>query len=322
MAKTYAQMIAEGLITFPSNVDDATKALIFDWFQYREVNDNTLFPNMFKRTLAMSMRKYNQLLRIQPGQPFIVDGVEKVVTYDWLVQSYREALTEEESTGSDSYTLSGTKTGGGTDTRTIRTTGTDTTDRDTTSSNSETRNLRTQTEVDTSYSGSSSSRDQGSSSGSEMSLGKSNPQSISYAGATGGMPQSLDWTYPGSQGENKNSDSHDNSTTGSENSSGDTDTDQTQTGTIGNSGTGTEDITVTHNTTVTDTLQHGLSDSNSETRSGSNSGNKISKNIESGRSVDSATLLANAKDFILGSSAWDYLYAQIDKNFQGLLMEW
>lgn len=306
MAKTYAEMIQEGKITFPSNVDDATKAIIYDWFQYREVNDNNLFPVMFKRTLAMSMRKYNQLLRIQPGQPFIVDGVEKVVTYDWLVQSYREALTEEESTGSDSYTLSGTKTGGGTDTRTIRTTGTDTTDRDTTASNTETRDLESNTEASQSGSDSETSD--------TKSLGKSNPQSISYAGASGGMPTNLDWTYPGSQGEDKMTSSGTSSQT-SESST-------TDEGTVRNSGTGTEDITVTHNTTVTDTLQHGLNDSNSETRSGSNSGNKTMKNIESGRSVDSATLLANAKDFILGSSAWDYLYAQIDRNFQGLIMEW
>lgn len=304
MAKTYAQMIADGLITFPSNVDEATKALIYDWFQYREVNDNTLFPNMFKRSLAMSMRKYNQLLRIQPGQPFIVDGEEKEVTYDWLIQSYREALTEEESSGTDGYTLSGTKTGGGTDTRTIRTTGTEVTDRDTTASNTETRDLESNS--------SSSSSSSDSTTTDEKSLSKANPQSVVYAG--GSFPSSLDWTYASGQGENKGS----SSSSGTDSSTGQT----TDEGTVRNAGSGTEDVTLTHNTTVTDTLQHGLSDANSETKSGSNSGERTVRNIESGRNIDSATLLANAKDFILGSSAWDYLYAQIDKNFQAIILEW
>lgn len=322
MAKTYAQMIAEGKITFPSNVDDATKALIYDWFQYREVNDNTLFPNMFRRTLAMSMRKYNQLLRIQPGQPFMDGDVEKVVTFDWLVQTYRELRTQETLSGTSSGTLSSSKTGGGGDTRTIRDTGTIVTDRDTTAGNTETRNLRTQTDVDTSYSGSSSSRDQGSSNSDDISLGKSNPQSIVYTGSTSGMPSGLNWEYPGSQGESKGTDSHDNTTTGSESSTGGTDTDQTQTGTIGNSGTGTEDVTVRNDLTKTDTLVRNSTDTTSESESGSKSEDKDIKTIELGRNIDSATILANAKDFILGSSAWDYLYAQIDKNFQGLTLEW
>ena len=355
---TYAEMIQKGLITFPTTVDDALKSTIYDWFQYREVCDDTKFNVMFNRVLNQSMRKYNELLRIQPGQPFTVDNVIHYVNYDWLIQNYKESLATGSVSGSTSGTKTLERTGGGQDTETTRTQGTvvtdkDTTDgntrtfnettrtdidRDTSASNTKTYNERTQTDIDRDISNSSSSS--GSSSDNDMSLGKASPQSVSYAGATSGMPSHLDWSYPGSQAESKSTGTTSDTSSGS--SSEDTDQDTIHTGTVSDSGTGTEDVdqtvthtgtvtdagagtddtTVTHNLTVTKTIQHGLDDTDEETSSGTHAEESENKILESGRNIDTATLLQNAKEFILGSSAWDYLYGRIDTCFQGVTLEW
>lgn len=275
---TYAEMISKGLITFPTTVDDATKALIYDWFQYREVNDNEQFPIMFKRKLAMAMRKYNQLLRIEPGQTFEVEqGVFRTVTYDWLVQSYREAQNLSYMTGSDSSSIIGSTSDGGSDTHSISMSGHDVTDRD----------------------GSGSTSTSGEDHESSKGLSKASPQSISYAGSSG-MPNTLDWTYPGGQTEGKS----DNTNSSSQTSSS------------------SDDVDFTTSRTTTDRITYGRTGSSSESRSGEKEETNDNRSIESGRSLDIATLLGNAKDFILGSSAWDYLYAQIDKCFQCVIMEW
>ena len=315
---TYAEMIQKGLITFPTTVDNALKSTIFDWFQYREVCDNEKFNVMFNRVLNQSMRKYNELLRIQPGQPFTIDGVTHYVTYDWLIQNYRESLTQGSVSGTTSGTKTLEKTGGGSDTETTRTTGTVVTDNDTSASNTRTYNEETQTDIDRDISNSSSSS--GSSSDNDMSLGKASPQSVSYAGATSGMPSHLDWSYPGSQAESKSTGTTSDTSSGS--SEEDTNQNSTHTGTVADSGTGTDDTTVTHNLTVTKTIQHGLDDTDEETSAGTHSEDSESKVLESGRNIATATLLQNAKEFILGSSAWDYLYGRIDTCFQGVTLEW
>lgn len=85
-------------MTFPTTLDEATKATIFDWFQYREVCDDDKFNTFFNRTLVRDLPQYEQLLRIEPG----------VAEYDWLVEEYLES--QRTHTGSNSDTLSGNVT--------------------------------------------------------------------------------------------------------------------------------------------------------------------------------------------------------------------
>lgn len=361
---TYKEMIDDGLVEFPATVDDPTKALIYDFFKYREVCDEDQFPLFFFRTLTVSMRKYNEMLAIEPGQPYGQDG--KVVKYDWLIQNYREHLTRTQSNGSTTRIVNGSSSGETSNTLTDRSTvtmygadqeNTGVTKMETVLDNeteSGSRNSSTtsvsQSSSDTDYEShtdtdsdmTGSTTNEGSNT--SKSLAKADPQSISYVAATGGMPAALDWSYPGSQAEGADT----SSDSGTSSSSTDTDT----------------DVTGSTDTDVSASSQSGSMESNDRTKAGSredsgteetnrmfgtqrtteNGGNKTETGSnssetettedgsstsagttteqEQGRGVDIATLLSGAKAFILGSSAWDYLYREIDKCFQGVIMEW
>ena len=69
---------------YPEKVDDATRKLVYDWFQYRKVCDNEKFPLFFNRRISHEYDRYQQLLRIEPG----------VSKYDWLVSEYKEMKSE------------------------------------------------------------------------------------------------------------------------------------------------------------------------------------------------------------------------------------
>ena len=199
------------------------------------------------------------------------------------------------------------------------------------------------TEVDASASGSHSD----SGSDTSVSLAKSEPQSISYGSAQApqaGLPAALNWSYPGGQAEGNNTSS--SSGTTSETSSNDTDV----------SGSSNTDVDVDASSQSTDmenrvsegyrqdnstdeterqfgtqrttekvlnggsTIEDVKDTEDSEETSSENSG--VSKEQESGRDIDIATLLEGAKRFIMGSDAWDFLYREVDKCFIGVTMEW
>lgn len=302
-------------MTFPSTVDEALQETILDWFKYREVCDDEKFPLFFRRELNASMRKYNQLLRIEPGQTLeFEDGTEREVTYDWMIQHYHELMSTDKGSGSSSKSLSGsntlTKNLTNGQTKTTHMTGEDDTDRDTTGSNTTTRNTTDKTD--------GSVNDSGTTSGTNQALSKASPQSISYATATGGFPSALDWSYPGAQEESKQS--------GANSSSGTSSTETKGTGTISDNGSGTEDVKFNTERETTETIAgtNGGSETASNTGSENGTNNSINKHreISSGRDLDPATLLQRAKDIILGSSAWNFLYGRLDTCFQCVIMEW
>lgn len=106
-------------------IPETLQTALDEWYQYREVADNTKTPVFVNRILKRDYARYNQLLRIEAG----------VSEYDWLVQNYRERQTyghnigETSGTGTVSGTTSGsvqrnsgsttTKTQGGTVTETM-----------------------------------------------------------------------------------------------------------------------------------------------------------------------------------------------------------
>lgn len=75
------------------NIDEPTKQSIYDWFQFREVCDDTKFGVYFRRLLNTTLIKYDQLLRIEPG----------ISQYDWLVQHYmeRQDIIQEKEKGKE-----------------------------------------------------------------------------------------------------------------------------------------------------------------------------------------------------------------------------
>lgn len=343
-----------GRVTFPTIVDNPTKDLIFDWFQYREVCDNEKFNTFFNRTLSKCWRKYQQLLRIQPGEEVeFDDGVVRRVTYDWMVQEYRELMheTKDESENTESITSENGVTRNSSDegVKTTTMVGDDTTARsgmtsvvtagtsDTASSNVtdlDTRDEMNGTSSTTNADGTVTDVDHDGSNGStDKTLGKAAPQSISYG--SGGMPSTLDWQYPSSQQENKHegTDGYNDTTNSSHSSVGSTTVGDvtTHTGDTTNSGTTATEHQQTSDGTSEEGVQFDTERATAEndsrtgvqTESGSSASAKIGsgthdqthKEMMQGRSIDIATLLENAKNFILGSTAWDFLYGEIDKCF-------
>lgn len=322
------------------------KQTIDDWFWSREVCDDDYFNRFFNRVLENSLGRYNQLLRIQPD----------ISQYDWLVQNYKEAerLTTASGTSSKSNTVSretdSTDTGTNGNTRTLNTR--DVTDRDGTADDihggtltKETTYGRTSTNSgtlknagDRTESGSITDSGTNSSTSDQKSLGKNSPQSISYSGS--GMPGTLDWSYPGSQGENATTSSGTDSNTRTFNNHK-TEDDFTQTDTRANAlggkdtvldtdartlrRTTTDDIDVAHTGTIQDAGTTSVrktgtdSTESEETATSGNSG--TDRLIETGRNVDIATLLNNAKQFIITTSAWTWLREQLEVCFLGIY-EW
>lgn len=196
------------------------------------------------------------------------------------------------------------------------------------------------TDTSTEASGSTSS----SGSSTSKSLAKADPQSISYAGGASGMPAALDWSYPGSQAEGAETSSESGSNSSSSESGADT-TGSSDVNANTSSATGTMDnesreISGHRQDNSTDeterqfgtqrttekvlnggsTIEDVKDTEDSEATSSNNSG--VSKEQESGRDIDIATLLEGAKRFIMGSDAWDFLYREVDKCFIGVTMEW
>lgn len=330
-------------MVWPDGVDSSLKQTITDWYTHREVCDNDKFPLFFKRKLTIALPRYNQLLRIEPG----------VSQYDWLVQKYTElqrlstesgttnraTVSEKDTTGAESGLRSNTQTNNLTDTTY--------TDGAVSEANGGTINKNTAYGKTVSNSGSVSSsgsntetgaiHDVGTRSDSSDSKGlaKAAPQSMSYA--AGGFPSTMDWTYPGSQSEQKNTSSgEDRNTRTFENhrNANTSSTTDNRSATQGGNDleTTTDSRTKTnlhHDTTQTNksgTVIDQLSSSNTKTGSenatsrtgGSDSKSGDERVRESGRDVDIATLLTNAKAFIAVSSAFEWLRGNLEDCFMGI----
>lgn len=297
------------MITFPETVDAALQTTIYDWFQFREVCDDEKFPAFFLRELNKDLRKYNELLRIQPGQSIVFpDGRTRTVTYDWMVQNYRELREQGTLTGSKSETTSKAGSGEIEENTERSVTGTGTT------GDQIAKNVTRNDTGSGSSSGSSESSGENSSSSdsNKKSLGKGNPQSISYSG--NGFPDSLNWQYPGQQGETKGSES----STGSSSEETEQRDEWSQTG----QATTAETTSKNGNSSKSETDESTKTTSNNVTEQGTLTGSDNQttdkKVIEAGRGLDPATILQNAVDFILNSEAWDFLYKRLDTCFMGL----
>ena len=369
--QTLYDMLDAQTIVWPASLDNPTKYLIVDWFGDRECCAKPAKFNLYlRRTLEKNLPHYYELLKIEPGQKFTdADGHEKIVSYDWLVKNYKARMVETSGTGATTKIITGT---GGT-TRTITNDGGETVtmygsdlehkgqvtlrgiedskseavektgSSQTVSESGSSTDYESHTDVDASASGSHSD----SGTDTSVSLAKAEPQSISYGSAQtpqSGLPTALNWSYPGSQAEGKNTNS--SSGTTSETSGSDTDVDgSSDTSASASSATGTMDSENREvaayrqdNSTdeterqfgtqrTTEKVQNGGSTiedvkdtEDSEETSSENAG--VSKEQESGRDIDIATLLEGAKRFIMGSDAWDFLYREVDKCFIGVTMEW
>lgn len=332
-------------------MDSALQATILDWFQFREVCDDDKFPVFFERVLARDMTRYNQLLRIEPG----------ISQYDWLVQNYKERKNEIDKSirgsKSESSTLERVVSNA---TTSQKTTTYNTADQENAQGWKDVANSGSvvkdtdygkRTVIDDDGSGSSTTRNtgtvsnaesevaNGTSNSSAKSMGKTAPQSISYAG-TSGLPNTLDWANPSTQAESKGTESSntasnsnstrtDDTTSATNNSSSRDRAEQlsgsdteTTTNTTARNETDVENKTHAKTGTVTDATTRGGNVSTDEEGSkntiDSTSEGTVDKEQETGRNIDIATLLSNAKRFIISSNAWEWLANQLEVCFFGI----
>lgn len=321
------------------------------WFDTREVSDNNEFARYFQRILYRDFGQYQQLLRIEPG----------VANYDWLVQTYSERMASRDTDSTDTTEESTSGTTGNTrtdrttqsvtmtDARTLTTITDESTAEDTTrtdnltatnsGSDSTTHGHTVTTNDNSTNQASGSDSTSGTHSTKNRSLGKTAPQSISYASGFD-TDDTMDWQYPSSQAETGESGSSSDTTTYGRRDTQNRTTTTTNAGTdtynrgtvLKNTGTQTTDrdiehdstVTATHGGTQTTATTHGgtLTDEGTTTSEGestkTHSGSDITKERYTGRNVDIATLLDNATAFIVKSSAFEWIRERLEPAFMGI----
>lgn len=100
---TYQEALENNPNLITAEIDDALKATIADWFNYRHVADDDLFGVYFNRVLNRDYGRYKQLLRIQAGS----------AEYDWLVGNYMERQTTNTGENTQTATNTGKQTATG-----------------------------------------------------------------------------------------------------------------------------------------------------------------------------------------------------------------
>ena len=109
MTQTFQEMLTSEQFVYPEWVDLVTQSVISDWFSYRHVANDNLFPLWFRRQLQRDYPRYMELLRIEARTA----GSE----YDWLVTNYEERETK--ALGQDASSTTNENTGSVNNTRTL-----------------------------------------------------------------------------------------------------------------------------------------------------------------------------------------------------------
>ncbi|MBR2554130.1 MAG: hypothetical protein IKE94_04630 [Aeriscardovia sp.] len=383
---------------YPTGIPEELQTTIANWFDSREVcGEDELFIRFFRNVLNRDFKRYEELIRIEPGYAL----------YDWLVQNYQESQTRDtknsSSSGRTETTSAGTTTtstegnsterGGFSESGRKQRTGNIAGNKaithghkvvvDSEQDTAHGHKVVVDSTVETSFgrNNTRSGSQTNASSGGEWSntseasdnkeLSKDNPQSSSYSASfdignnvsnagSASDPSvteggNLDWTYPGAQRETsdmrktgtKTGTNRQDTTTYNDvkDQAGGKDTVDTDSTTT-NSGTDkvTVDSTTTNSGTDLENNSESTTETENETRGGDNSkatteatdstvitgGNEtqtqagstvdegLTRFISTGRSIDTATLLQNAVDFISATSAWEWLKNRLSVCFIGV----
>lgn len=339
------------------DIFEGDKRAIQNWFDMRYVCDNEKFVAFFQRVLMRDYGLYRELLRTEPHiskYDWLVQQYTESQTYEkgsdtttsngqttntGTVNTATGQTTSNTDTTNSAGNSSHTRTTNDTDTKTRTGTttnsGTDTTTTTTTDQN---------TTVSTSQSGGSDTVSDGSHDN-QKGLTRENPMSISYSGSGVSIDGndntgSLEWKSPTNQTETDTRHTGNTTTNYGKNDSSNVTGNGTQTvngSTVHGLTTGTNDTetgTHTANDLDTDTTSNttqtvstgsvsgsGTTESENQTVTGSASNtNKqnLTQHINTGRSIDTATLLSQAQAFIMNSSAFQWLYSRLDPCFMGV----
>ncbi len=328
--KTFNE-IAE-TIKYPEYIDQPTKKLIFDFFQFREINDDERFEVYFLRQLNNYFPRYQQLLRIEPGR----------AQYDWFVESYNEALTTDTST----TTTAGTSTTKGTNetnndavTNSTAYTGNNDNKRDAVQNSSNSSNSGSSSSDPvvnssrSSHAGNSSNKEDSYSSSIDVNAGKGLPQDssnlITVTTPEAGKPtiatlEPKDLTHATSfnegstksgtvsagtgQTQDTNETTQNMGATASKNSA--TSQSSENLGAVHDVNVSTSQTTYNGGATHSKNLNNVISDT-----SNTASVTHENKQITTGRGSDPARILERATAYLSGTTAWDFLARKLEPCF-------
>lgn len=325
---TFKALIDHGYV-FPSIIDEATQQLVTDWFYDRKIateddGDESIakWKRFFERQLLQKYPYYQQLLRIDSTNS----------EYDWLIQNYNESQKNSinsvsfTNTTNESDTTSNEST---TNTEGVRTHNDSTTNEHESATTNKNKNQTTNT-------GDTITQNDSAQAGRAYVQGRTNPMSASYdtaemAGDTVDLIVGTDAAYeleitseeygagialPNISNPTTSTDNVNRQHTVSVNKDTlNTVTIATDDGTISGSGKSTTASSGQdgNNSTVTATAAGNTNKEKTDINKGST--NELERAIDSGRTTAIAILLAGAKDFIMSTNAWVYLYKELDKCF-------
>lgn len=296
-----------------TQIDSATQAEIFNWYQYRKVCDNDKFPAFFNRQLSLYENQYLAQIRLEMVEwdPLVADYMER--------QILRATTGSSEATGSASGSKSHSGRGGKTitqDTTTrVDTTGSNTGVMDDVTSSStegqtvghatdnkqeETSGTKTSitdgtTSSNTTGQAQSQSSDHAQATGDNQALAGSTPDSALYPAS--GFPEGLAWRYASAQNESKSAtDTQSTHTDNSQNSSQTAGTDHRSTTDTTENETDTYNV---HNETTstssdTDGTEHKtLSETNQSQTTGRGTGQTIEQDNSSSAETNRSSSFEN-----------------------------
>lgn len=345
---TFKEMRTRNHYLYPETIPADLRLVINNWFDYREVCDDDKFVTFFQRLLERDYKTYKELLRIEPG----------IAQYDWLVQQYREherKLKENEqksNNGSNVRTLNGHIVTNGTVTDIYEDTengnsqksGSHVDNANETNTTFRTGNYRDNgiTNIDDTTNNSGSNEADVENHSGDKALNKNAPMSVQYAqtdiNTSGdnhdGEPNRLSWNTLTAQAQS----SHDG-TEHAKNQSED-ESHRIARNTQDNSGTNSLSGSDTKAKNGNGLYTDNMNDSRNRSHNGERENNSdvvnettdeminnargesnkygLDRSIDSGRSIDIATLLTQSANFIKKSEAWEWLYSRLDTCFIGI----
>ena len=241
--------------------DSDTKSLLFDWLQFREINDESedKFLVYYRRNLDMFYPKYLLLLEDELTDIPQLDNFRSEITgqlrnygsiTDELVRSIdRENQRTDNLTSTTDMSRKDTGTIGNVETDTL--TGSSRND------NQLNQNITESSNSDSTQSGTSSSTGDSTSTGADVAKGmiRQLPQSSEYGG--GGFPNTLDWSTGTSQAEDHTDTSLVQNTSNSSSTSSDSSAESSSHSNMTNTGytTGSSTQNNTYNKTQTNNTQ-------------------------------------------------------------------
>lgn len=296
---------------FPEYLTDDLILTIEEWYDDREIVDDTKFGLYLNRVLNRDYARYVELLRLEPG----------ISKYDWLVNRYNEWRTwgtdntSDEGKHTKEYGMTLKRQKGTADDTLVTASGGDYKEH-TEYGGSDENVINARKRV---LDGSTTPNAGSTKTAKAASVDKNNPYSVSYEGAAAGSIPALDWSTSSTQAQTETSETivydggSDKEHTEETESGGDT-TKYGQTRDTYASGSKTTK-TESKTTGADDDIYGGSDTDKDESKTGFDTDRY---HMESGRTGDPVPMLKDAVEFIKKTSSWQWLASRLEICFMGV----